>query len=823
MSSRPVTSFQDRPDSFLRQTYYENPPRIVTSPAVALVYLFVTAALLHQFLRYRDYPLLSIGEILWNMAVYLTPAPLIFALDHRWGPLASEAAAGHDNSVPSQAHAAKSEALRRLLGWERGGFISSISGSNAISAAGTSSPFTGGRPPGLGNWDNSCYQNSVIQGLASLHSLSSYLEGVASEGSDDEPMTSARTATAALKFILKQLNDTSNSGRRFWTPAELKSMSSWQQQDAQEYFSKVLDEVDKAIMQTSRSSLKDTGLHCSFPTHMSDDVNGQHPHLQEIGSQPDKVLDTNVLGRLANTTSKRVGLEDSKKMISLRNPLEGLLAQRVGCLRCGWSEGLSLIPFICLTVPLGKEWCYDVRECLDDYTELEQIQGVECAKCTLLNGKRQVEQLLEKSQKSESPPGMAEGQEEASTQQQQGALAAYAAARLGAINEALEDEDFSESTLANKCKISPKNRITTTKSRQAVIARAPKSLVIHVNRSVFDEYSGVQRKNYAEVNFQKYLDLGQWCLGYRSKKCHPEETESLEKWVLDPAESMLDDAMDMSEIIGPIYEIRAVITHYGRHENGHYVCYRRYPSRTSRESAGEDDGYVKPETWWQISDDDVLPSSEEEVLNQGGVFMLLYERIDRESSSTSPETMADAVDGTREGDKTKASVDGITLEPLTPSEIEIQRTSNDSTPRPPIQLKDQPRISPIVSPNDASGMTSILSEHPVPESAKTQVSTREPPTSSTPSRPATTVFDPSSHLFQTTPPQEARSRSSPILVPTSPPPEARKPNTPPPSPSPSPHLYRPATPRAGRVAGDEHDGQQHLTSSPGSSAMVMAN
>ncbi len=30
------------------------------------------------------------------------------------------------------------------------------------------------------------------------------------------------------------------------------------------------------------------------------------------------------------------------------------------------------------------------------------------------------------------------------------------------------------------------------------------------------------------------------------------------------------------KITGPIYELRAVVTHQGRHENGHFICYRKH-------------------------------------------------------------------------------------------------------------------------------------------------------------------------------------------------------------------------------------------------------
>jgi len=57
------------------------------------------------------------------------------------------------------------------------------------------------RPAGLGNWDNSCYQNSMIQGLASLLSLPEYLRSVCAEHEQDGSMTST-----ALLDVMRTLN-----------------------------------------------------------------------------------------------------------------------------------------------------------------------------------------------------------------------------------------------------------------------------------------------------------------------------------------------------------------------------------------------------------------------------------------------------------------------------------------------------------------------------------------------------------------------------------------------------------------------------------------
>ncbi len=512
-----------------------------------------------------DYDLLPLPELLWNALVYLTPSRILDAIGAYTNPLRIKNPAL--KGIP-RTHAAKSEAMRRVLGLDKpGGIIGSVAqaGRRRISTLpgiNMSVLTAEGRPAGLGNWDNSCYQNSVLQGLASLDSLSGYLTNPKIEEEMEEGVSKPEMKMAeALKGLIAKLNDPANNGKRIWTPATLKNMSSWQQQDAQEYFSKVLDEIDKEVGKVAKLIQTSQGFE-------SDD----------------------------SSDSKSTRLE-MLPISTFRNPLEGLISQRVGCTTCGYSEGLSMIPFNCLTVPLGRAWEYDVLECLDEYTKLEKIEGVECGKCTLLKFQKQLSTIFDRTKDSASNSLIHEQCKE----------------RLDSVNEALEEDDYEDKTLTQKCKISPKNRVSSIKTRQAVIARPPKSLVVHVNRSLFDELTGELKKNYSQVRFPKNLDLGPWCLGSSGTS-----GDSLtEEWLLDPEQAMVSSSRNPSRLRGPIYELRAVVTHYGRHENGHYICYKKHPGFESEK-----------EQWWRLSDDDVTKVTEEAVLSQGGVFMLFYDCVE---------------------------------------------------------------------------------------------------------------------------------------------------------------------------------------------------
>ncbi|KAL8712126.1 MAG: hypothetical protein Q9220_003560 [cf. Caloplaca sp. 1 TL-2023] len=629
------------------------------------------------------------SELLWNSAVHATPSRFVSALESALIPSTTEEARRDVEQSRSQTHAQKSESMRNVLGMNGTGILSNFRRAKSFPAAGALLPSKSKTsPPGLGNWDNSCYQNSVIQGLTSLPSFAAFLNRSALA----HP---SRSTKAALKDIMEKLKDQANLGTMFWTPAQLKSMSSWQQQDAQEYFSKLMDEMDKETAQQGMEDTSPVGLaaiQTSSPSHT--DPSTTNP-TEAQGPIPLLPKDNTNLSRLPSEIHT----------IIAHNPLEGQIAQRVGCLKCGYVEGLSLTPFNCLTLSLGKHWLYDIRSCLDDYTTLEPINGVDCAKCTLLNSQTHLEKLRHRLNRQ---AGQQDAQPTGTTPTSAtGSLQLEVEARLQIIKGALESEDFSENTVLKKCDIPAKNKVSSTKTRQAVIARAPRSLAIHINRSVFDERSGTLSKNYADVRFPLLFSLRPWCLGAASSRSpssqatiddddddSSDDTAEEEHWNTNPSESMLPEYSE--NIGGPaddshIYELRAALTHYGRHENGHYICYRRHGIKAEKidaTAASDDDDDDRP--WWRFSDEDVSPVSEEDVLAQGDVFMLFYEKVERSLPPPPP--------ASSEEDSTMSSEQ--TVPDLAAAEADSSGT-NDTDEAGVIEVGDQEEVAtPITDAQD---------------------------------------------------------------------------------------------------------------------------
>jgi ubiquitin carboxyl-terminal hydrolase 1 len=351
-----------------------------------------------------------------------------------------------------------------------------------------------------------------------------------------------------------------------------------------------------------------------------------------------------------------------------------------------------MIPFNCLTLSLDLDRThYTLQDRLNAYSKLEKIEGVECPRCTLLKAKRLLTRLVDMMKEKGTP-----------TEQMGEPLQ-----RLTAVETALEEDDFDEKTIKEKCKISSQAKVTTTKTKQIVVARPPQSLAIHMNRSVFNPATFDMIKNSAPVRFPKTLDLGPWCLGsadLSSSAMTEKPGGGEEEWQIDPESSMVAGSHARSRLSGPIYELRAAVTHNGRHENGHYICYRRFPRNlTSSKSQQPEDlssgdvdaatDNVPDETdapadaqetedtiedasaerekevikeeemeWWRLSDHNVSKVDEEVVLSLSpGVFMLFYDCIDANTvhCETTDDEGRDAADITQAGKVSASTVEEL--------------------------------------------------------------------------------------------------------------------------------------------------------------------
>lgn len=432
-------------------------------------------------------------------------------------------------------------------------------------------------------------------------------------------------------------------------------MNNIQQQDAQEYFSRIMDNIDKELIEGIERMRK------SFDLTTLQDIQDENISVQNIFpdhtrifhssiEQLDSALPSRGNGYSFHSWPESGPLDGSsfsydRSQALMQNPLDGLLAQRLICTQCHYNEGISLVPFNTLTVPLRQRSWTNIEvfeECLYDYLKMEVLDGVECAKCTLLSHRTKIQQMDENV---EAKFGRSRGE------------------ILQQVNDALEREDFSERTLVKKLGLEKKDWSRVKKMKQLAIARAPKALVIHIQRSAFNPYTFRQEKNNSPVQYPIYQDMSRFTLGDYNSLSSEQKSHLLELWPKHSIRSILPadrQDIDADSLLSSPYMLRAVVGHSGTHDYGHYVCYRKYrpgfvegdkfdgkvetqngfsqlsalrcikcdsiyaaPLDSLSEAKRRD---VEYEQWWRLSDESVSEVTEGQVVKQANAFMLFYER-----------------------------------------------------------------------------------------------------------------------------------------------------------------------------------------------------
>jgi ubiquitin carboxyl-terminal hydrolase 1 len=294
-----------------------------------------------------------------------------------------------------------------------------------------------------------------------------------------------------------------------------------EQQDAQEFLMFLLDALDR---ESTRQWVK---IHSP-------------PGLESLTSSSSPAsIDAGTLSTVTGTTT---------------SPFEGLSAHRMGCLKCKFVENIRLEKFGPMVLPIttmGKRTT--LQDVLTEEFKMETLDDVECVKCTLLayrTGLARVVAVLGNT----TPQG-----HEATT-------------RLSAIDKVLSsDGKIGDPTLLlpQGTEESIKKFMKRShKTKHSMIARAPRVLAFHIQRS---NYLGRAMKNQASVEFPEELDVSRYVTTTRLSM-DPEEPIS--EWEEGDGRT--------------VYRLRSVIVHYGLHHMGHYVAYRRHG-----------------EKWFRISDEDV--------------------------------------------------------------------------------------------------------------------------------------------------------------------------------------------------------------------------
>lgn len=520
----------------------------------------------------------------------------------------------------------------------------------------------GGEPGGISNDGNTCFMNSVIQSLASsrefLKFIDSYYYSEIEISKSDEKSVVVKSNqprpelvfTAALKKLLDNVNGRYGSrGKEFSAKPMLNKMlngpkqnifTGYNQEDAQEFYQLVMNLVEN-------EHKKATGFK-QDPKPLSD----AHPHnFVDVENVDDLIFGCEKLGKLgkvyvpaAQVDPNLVDCDHKVLPLNLITPVDGISADRIGCMVCGEVGGIrySVLSGLSLNLPSKQSYysSFSLEQLMNEWITPEIIDDVNCNRCGLVQTK---EFLLEKISLTNNETLIDSFQK-----------------RVNEIDLELQKNHITDEVFE---KLTTKQMIRKTrKSKQILLGRPAPLLSIHINRSVFDPRTYMIVKNSSNVTFPAKLNLSRYVaepsdinmdarLPFRKQDeraqsklaasldekhedsvSTPDSDPSSDNTTPDNSVSEGED-VDMEEDqprsspssgtedfpeedssnFNPklLYNLKAVISHYGTHNYGHYICYRKLRG-----------------TWWRISDESVYVVTENEVLNSQGTFMIFYEYDD---------------------------------------------------------------------------------------------------------------------------------------------------------------------------------------------------
>ncbi|KAI8073376.1 hypothetical protein BC940DRAFT_344025 [Gongronella butleri] len=347
---------------------------------------------------------------------------------------------------------------------------------------------------GLENTGNFCFVNSILQALATLSSLRSYLAERVDEQGDEAGASQVpqnefilQSVAFALYSTVELLNRPLSRPRSI-TPSDFvlalerktQGTISRDQQDAHELFqiiSSTLTSEEEAQYKEMPTSLLDAGA------------------LRLLASESDSLsasdlLETSSMSSMGSVSSmwssfsiSTVGCHLQRRPRRPRNPFTGLAASKISCLKCGYTAPIRHHTFDNISLSVPQTIACTLETCLNNYTKMDVLSDFQCRKCTLIHTLDKLTKQLDAMDSDASS-------------------SADLLSQIDRIKTSLKYNV--EAKLDDIPLTAPPVFAETTK--QTMFANPPKALCIHLSRSVFHP-SGYVQKNHCRVKFAETLDL----------------------------------------------------------------------------------------------------------------------------------------------------------------------------------------------------------------------------------------------------------------------------------------------------------------------------
>lgn len=320
------------------------------------------------------------------------------------------------------------------------------------------------------------------------------------------------------------------------------------------------------------------------------------------------------------------------------NPFRSLIAQRTACLDCGYVEAVRHYPAdeLSLGVPFRAGSATTLEMCLKSWSKLERVDWI-CFRCslqkTLEKVRSDVKRLNSGTTNGHSTNGngsaIASSAKMSNSKKKKLREARRKETVLASVLDGrLSEDEVEASRLLELADVQLERVFSALSTKQVMIARTPRVLLLHMNRSTYSASNFGASKNNATVLFDEHLDLSD---------------------IVTSGELNISGELPISVGGGPgawdvrelharrvLYRLCAIVVHYGSHSAGHYVSFRRRstPAAPKAHASFLDDvdqdrlwGGAYQDGWLRISDDNVSACSLRDVLSQNP-FLLFYERVE---------------------------------------------------------------------------------------------------------------------------------------------------------------------------------------------------